>query len=262
MTTRLDETFRSARLAIWSAKTGITDLNRDIRAYYAHEPYTRRVDVDPDTGEHVHKIVLTEPVPGEIEEMASGVFGDLRKCLDRATSAIGRLHGLSNSRLRNLYFPFAGSAGEFNETLRSRCKGLPEPIKALYRSFDPYRGGDDALWALNHLARVDKHHDIVPIGQYTGAVNFGHINAKAGGLSLAAPRWDAAKHELVFMRCSPDTEVDYRAGFAIDIVVKGVGAIPEAPLMNLLGYQVSRVESIIDQIESTCVEIGLSVIHS
>jgi hypothetical protein len=74
----------------------------------------------------------------------------LRSALDQAGAACAVLTGKTNPK--KSYFPFADSGPELTKVIKGRCKDLPGEIISLFRSFQPYQGGNDPLWAMNKIA--------------------------------------------------------------------------------------------------------------
>ena len=94
---------------------------------------------------------------------------------------------------------------------------MPPEILALFRAFKPYKGGNDALWALNKLCNAKKHCALIPfdIGRANVSItqvnqmnlvfragkpaniNFGFLTQGfQGGMSVQNPNWNAEKYEI------------------------------------------------------------------
>lgn len=56
-------------------------------------------------------------------------------------------------------FPFGNDATAFD----NGCTSVPEEIRAYLRQFRCYKGGNEALWALNVVCNRDKHALVIPV---------------------------------------------------------------------------------------------------
>jgi hypothetical protein len=128
------------------AEEQIQEFQRQLRRFVQSEPYQRVVEIDPQTAEHVVKFRLTRPMPRELKHVTASVVGNLRATLDQAAFATAIADGKSG---KFAAFPFARTEAEISDAARSRSKQIPADIFAVMASFKPYRGGNDALWALN-----------------------------------------------------------------------------------------------------------------
>jgi hypothetical protein len=260
MNTNSHPSFRSPRVALGNAQRHTTYLKGAIDRFFSDEPYTHRRDVDPETGEDVFKIVLVKEIPDEIFAMAGDAFGNIRECLDQTAYTVATACRLSNTKLKRIYFPFASDSSSMNKAIRDKCSGIPEEIKALYRSFKPYKGGDDALWALNEIANTKKHRYLVPVGNYVGGATFNDISvASCQDLSIMFPYWDGAKNELVYMRGRGLTDFNYEVKVSFDIAVSQIDVLRGQPVIGLLNHLAGRAATIVSQVEAKCVEVGLPV---
>jgi hypothetical protein len=52
------------------AKKHIEDLHAAIQAFLESHPYMTVVDTDPDTGNKIHKVKLTQEMPGGLHDLA------------------------------------------------------------------------------------------------------------------------------------------------------------------------------------------------
>ena len=113
--------------------------------------------------------------------------------------------------VENRGFPFAGNAIQLANAL-GRSKDIPDRIQSLLCGFQPYKGGNDLLWALNEVANTDKHRMVIPIGQ--GLARYGASVRGTGYFSMPDPHvWDRAKNEMKLIELGPGATHTYDFGF-------------------------------------------------
>ncbi len=109
----------------------------------------------------------------------------MRSALDLMASELARMNGKSD---KNVYFPFANSAGELDDAIKSRSfNKAGEDAVDLIKQFAPYRGGNTDLRAIHDLDIEDKHTVLIlTTSQLEIAVNASYNinNVGAGGVRL------------------------------------------------------------------------------
>jgi len=140
------------------------------------------------------------------------------------------------------------------------CKDLPTEIRDLFRRFKPYKGGNDALWAMNELCNAPKHKMLYPVVIGGGSVGLGgNFAIGNGGLQLQAPCWDSDKNEMEFARFpdgalqgNPNFNVAFTVAFDdVDEVIRGQNPIKTLRAMT------GEVERVLVTTEKECRRIGL-----
>jgi hypothetical protein len=146
----MSDPFESSRQKFTRADKHFADLQREIDTFNQRNPYERVVEPHPDRPGHtVQKIRMTQEIPANIADIAADIVISLRSALDNAGYAIATAAGVKNPK--HAAFPFAGSVTKMPSAL-GRCKDIPETIHSLFCGFQPYKGGNDLLWALNEVA--------------------------------------------------------------------------------------------------------------
>jgi hypothetical protein len=144
-------------------------------------------------------------------------------------------------------FPFAGDINKMPNAL-GRSKDIPEKIHPLLCGFQPYKGGNDLLWALNEIANTDKHKMIIPIGQ--AARPFGTSVHCTGYFSMPQPHvWDRAKNEMILIELGPGATFHYDFQFTFFIAfhdIEIVGGKPITGTLHKIGEIVLRILNAIE----------------
>jgi hypothetical protein len=171
--------FYSARLRIARAQEHLQDLETQINSFFGEKPYTRVVEDDPDGIHEIHKIRLTRRFPFRWRILATEIVEHARSSLDHATWASAYLR-TNNPNLEFGVFPFASDATKLANRIKGVSKDCPPEIQALLGRLQPYKGGNDLLFALNDLCNLSKHALIMFIA---GATAMGEIQ----GVGLTGP---------------------------------------------------------------------------
>lgn len=253
--------FRSTKIAIGNAQKHILNLEREISTFLNQDDvYSGRTDINPENGNEVFKYVMTKDFPDSFFGIAADAFGNLREVLDLSNSSVGRSVGLSKTKMRKLAFPFAEEASALEDTIKRTCKGLPEEIKEVYRLSKPYKGGDDALFALNAIARRKKHLDLVPVGT---AATFGPsqmtISGSESEIILCRQPWDSIKQELIVWEAGPGNKFEYNGEVSFQVVIREIESIGEKPVIGLLNHLLDRTINIVEATKATCRSLGIIV---
>jgi hypothetical protein len=248
--------FGFSRYKIARAKQHITDLEREINAFHASHPYERVVELDPDDpSKSLHKFKLTQPLPWILDCIVGDAVHNLRDALDTAVYSIAIAAGKTDPK--HTAFPFAGSPEHFERNALGRCKDLPKEILAVFRAYQPYRAGNDMLWALNDICVRSKHTLLAPLGT---AFQSGDIIITGNTAVMVPldPVWDRDKNEVVFARLSTGAEITYHFGFTLQIAFCQIPVVDSEPVCDVLEYFVDLAEDILAALETAtrCLGIG------
>jgi len=233
--------FSSPRMRVARAKKHIGDLDRRIKRFFDAKPYARVTERDVDGLNDVHKVKLTKNFPAGVTSVAAEAIEGLRSALDHAAFATAVLNGVKHSK--SAYFPISSSASELDNVIKGRCKDIPPDIVSLFRSFNPYKGGNDLIWALNTACNTSKHGIIVPVGMAAAGVHINYMTMSGSG-AIPVPVWNSEKTEIVFATTGLDTkfQCDLNISFFVAFGdVDGVGGQPAIPLLHAMASEVNRI---------------------
>jgi hypothetical protein len=241
-------------MRIARAKEHIRNLDRRVKRFFDSKPYARITERDNDGINDLHKVKLTKPFPAGVVSVAAEAIEGLRSALDQTAFATAMLSGVKHSK--SAYFPIANSAKELDRVMKGRCKDIPPDIASLFRTFNPYKGGNDLIWALNAACNTSKHGIVVPVGMAAAGMNINHMVMSGTG-AIFAPVWNREKNEIVFASTTPDTELDYNIQFSFFVAfgeVDGIGGKPAIPVLNTIAGDVNRI---VIAVEAEAKRIGL-----
>jgi hypothetical protein len=253
----MSDPFESSRRKIAWAKKNLADLKRESHALFSqknfHEAFT---EPHPNKPDHVvHKIRPIKQIPEDWSDMAGTVIDNLRAALDHATYGLAVAFGCKTPL--NAYFPFSRDASTFEPNLKGRCADVPKEIYPLLRSFEPYKGGSEALWALNEICVTNKHKILVTVG--SAAFVAGMDLAGTGFWQMPCnPVWDRAKNEMELFTTGPQT-VDFKGkfDFGFYIAFGEVGRLEGEPAIPILDTFVDMVETIVNEIDTESRRLGI-----
>ena len=148
----------------------------------------------------------------------------------------------------------AGSAIECENGIKGRCKDIPGKIHPLFRAYQPYRGGNDFLWALNEVAITDKHKLLaIAVGSMLG-----NMVAEGGFVRMPVNQvWDSLKQEIELATWVAGSTVKYKAEFALFIAFDEIPVVGGEPVLRVLDYFANIVEDILLQIETEARRLGI-----
>jgi hypothetical protein len=116
-----------------------------------------------EEGTRTTRIRLDGPVPHEIPTLAGDAVRTAREALDELAVSLAVA---SRRTARGAAFPIAASAHAYPEEEARGLRHTNETARVAVRSVSPWRGADDVLWELQHLAWTQPL--VVAVGQLVG----------------------------------------------------------------------------------------------
>jgi hypothetical protein len=245
------EPFTSSLRKIARAKEHLAEFEREVRVFLQTNPREMIIEPDPQEAQHViHKVRFKHSLPLSLIDAAVDAIYNLRTSLDSAVYEIALTAAVFTGKIKpkkEQFFPFAGGSVEFENNLKGRCQDVPEEIYPVFRAFEPYKGGDDVLWALNRLSNIDKH------GLLTISLNseLGDVTGVGGMVRMYVnPVWDRNKNEIEIGTFVRNSQLNYKAQIALSITFNEVEVIAGEPALRVLDYCTDKVERILLCLES------------
>jgi hypothetical protein len=228
--------FDSPFLLLARARENREELNARAKRFFDENPCVHFVDCDPDTGHYLRKARLPAPLPATLWPIAADALNNLRSALDQAVCAsVARLR--PEASLDGVGFCFGQSEAHFENTV-GRAPNVIDPyVFGVMRFFQPYKGGNNRLAALNNLARANKHRGLISLGASVDSVEVALLELPGRG-PILRPYWDPAKNELVISRTVENHEPRYDLNVAFYIAfdqVEGLEGTPVIPTIDYLG---------------------------
>lgn len=248
-----DDPFYSSKFGIEWADYHFDELIREADAFMPNS-YATVSEMDSEGAYKLIKFRLTKPMPISLTGHVLDIVYNLRAALDQAIYAVANLN---NTLKGTPYFPIRNSVAEFEVAMKGLARNLPKEIADLIRTFQPYKGGNNLIWALNRLCNTHKHGIIqpFPIGATSGKLSG---TGKGGGVQVPLhPEWDSGKNEMILIRIpvNGDHTVDF--DFTFNIVFGEIEFVHRKEISSVLNKFFDIVKGIIVAIESETRRIGL-----
>lgn len=245
--------FYSSRFGIDWAKDHIAEFEREMEAFLQPDAYTIIAELDDDGAHKLLKFKLTKPMPRALNGHVIDTVYNLRAALDQAICSVATLN---KTPANNTFFPIRTKSTDFENALNGLRRYAPQEILDLVRTFKPYKGGNDLVWALNKLCNTNKHGIIRPLplvnysmavkGESQGVLQFPH-----------PPRWDSAKNEMVLVRAGIDAKFTVNYDYSFVVAFSDIEVIDGKPVVTTLNEFLNEVNSIVMAIEAETVRLGL-----
>ena len=235
--------FEGPKLKIARAKRHIADYRLAFKALGEANIIAATPEVDPETGNDLWKVRLTQPIPSDLRLTAADAIYNLRSALDQAVCSCVRLAGKSP---KDTYFPHGVNKAGFEISLREKCEKVPEPVRAAIAGLEPYHGGSGYLLRVLHdLNIVDKHRDLIKVG-----VTLRKFSVSSGvGTSPKGPIWICGENE--FKVADGDVKhVDQHHKLTVAVSFTDVEAVEGESVTQVLNQAcelVSRTVAVLDE---------------
>jgi hypothetical protein len=187
----------SPRGMLRRARQQIGDLDAQIKSFMKEKPWSHVVAKDADGVTDLHKIKFTTRLSEDLPHIVFEAANKMRSALDQLGFTVANLTG--KIAPKSCKFPMGPTETEMRNNAKGGCKDLPPEVTAVFMSLKPYKGGNNALWALNEFANTPKHKMLIPVALSSG------IGVGPGPFwgSLLALHWDGKRNEIVFGRAGP-----------------------------------------------------------
>lgn len=247
--------FSGPRSLIERAKHHIQELNDRLLSFAKDGSWSYVVGVDPKEGGTVHKIKFNQRLDGDLANIAFDCANNLRSVLDQTAYQIALLNNVVEPK--SAKFPAGPTEKKVADNAKGGCKDLPPEITALFVAFKPYKGGNNALFALNELCNTPKHMRMVPVIARKFGMGIRFTRSGSGPAQFCS-EWDAERHELVFLRTGGQSDIGYDANISIDITLDDVDEVirTQHPVA-VLDAMGSEVQSVLMAAEAECRRLGL-----
>ena len=159
--------FDSPCLTLERAKHHIRDLKQVIQAFKNEQPqpWSYEIDTDSQPPNTVYKIRFHKLPPSDATCILFDAVNNLRATLDQ----IGYSAAIASGKIKPERTKFL-FGNDVKDPSKWKSTDLPAEIVDLFRSIEPYEGGNgQRLWAVNRLCNLKKHSQLVPT-KITGAV--------------------------------------------------------------------------------------------
>jgi hypothetical protein len=274
----MSDLFESPRLTILRAQHHIDDLNAKINEFVSNQPWSEVVEYDVNSRQNLLKIKFSRRLPPDLPCIVFDAANNLRAVLDQAGYAAAGAAGRIEPK--RTQFPFGDDLTGLEDVIkRGRCRDLPPEILTLFRSFSPYKGGNDALWALNKLCNAKKHCALVPFNLGRAQISHMSVTAKptivsrnddgsfqltyeaqgsfiTGLIGAGNPGWDPDKYEITLASAPVETNPQYQTHVALNVAFDGIETQIGKPAVAVLREMMRVVDGVLSATEAECRRLG------
>jgi len=253
----MTDLFTHSKRRIARAREHIANLDIETKAFFESKPWTSVNEPNPDKPDEIlGKIRFTSRFPDNVFNLGEESIEGLRAALDKCAFATA-----GNPSSKSAYFPIADSAGQLETEVigRGRCKDIPPDILTFFRAFQPYKGGNNLVWALNK-ARQPSIHGLFSIAAAypAGSARLRVTGRITSGPSVIVdPAWNRDKNEIAFFKVGAGSEFEYNLDFSLYVAFNEPDVIRGSALVPTLSAMASEVERIVLATETECLRLGL-----
>jgi hypothetical protein len=206
------------------AKVHVTELERELRAFFDTNPYKVGTKHDPQTRKLVYYVAGADPIPECLPLIAGDAIQNLMSALDHLAYQIVCSDTGDNPPNPNwIYFPIADDAAKYEAKKRGKMEGARQETFDAIDLLKPYKGGNDLLWMLYRLNNVEKHRLLLTVGSQAAGVNVAQHMAQLAAPSLW-PEAVAALESMSVFLIPADSGFPLKESFELFI-----GAVDEKP---------------------------------
>ncbi|MBI5557790.1 MAG: hypothetical protein HY885_09150 [Deltaproteobacteria bacterium] len=199
------------------ANEQIGNIASILQESFSGDRYAAFCDVDPQIKNRFLKVKLVKPLPEDLPLLVAELIYHLRSALDQMTVELARSNGADS---KGVYFPFAGDFKEFIATgTQRKIQSLsPSDIEAIC-NLQPYKGGNDLLWALGKISNIDKHIDLIPVGSIARGMTISNATFVAGeeGITLGDETRGRLDDGIVILSVGTGGSIDFKLNTQINI---------------------------------------------
>jgi hypothetical protein len=243
-----EERLVGVRAKIERAKKHIGELDSVLRPFLEGEPYPVVRERDPNTGHLLFKVRMRAPIPSGVAIIAGDILNNMRAALDHLACQLVEANG--GTVVQQTCFPIFKSADEYKAHRTGKVKGMHKDAVDLIDRAKPYKGGNDGLWLIHDLNRIDKHRLLLPVASYSEGMSIGvapcvlefqssGFDALEDGATLPIVAEVALVSGLV-MEMNDDPQFTFAVAFREPEIIKG------DPMVPLFYEMVHLVERVVD----------------
>lgn len=166
----MEQLFTGSKLKVKRANQHIIELQTVIGSFLKTDFYRLFIEVDSNDGSNLIRFEATKEMPCEVPLVIGDVIHNLRSALDLMTCEIVTMAGKEVDR--SIEFLIRDDREKLVAAIADRkIKAVPKSIiDLIVDTIKPYKGGNNALCALNDLDIMDKHKLLIPVTSITALV--------------------------------------------------------------------------------------------
>jgi hypothetical protein len=258
-----DERIRHVTLKLQRANQHSDELDRQMRAFLATQPYTVAVRRDQNTRRPIYYVDSVQPVPDAIPLTAGDAIQNLMSALDHLAYQLVCKDTADNPpQPSRIYFPIANDRATYDGRKQGKMEGATAATIAEIDALQPYGGGDDTLWSLHRLNNIEKHRLLLTVGAQAAGIHLGQLLFPhiAGDFDpeIATRMTEGLNHFLMpadkgfplqpgfeLYRDAPDQKINPKLQFRFMVVLNEPGIAEGKPVLETVRDLTTRVEDVV-----------------
>jgi hypothetical protein len=247
------------RTKVERAKKHVSDVEGQLRGFFDTKPYVIGTKRDPQTRRLIYYLTsVVEPSP-----LLAATVGDalhnLRSALDHLAHRLVVVGIGRSGPFYYVYYPIFDSATEYEAKKMGQIKGMRQSAIDAIDATRPYKGGNDQLWMLHNLDKIDKHRLLIAVGSAARSVDLGGFMSRQ--MADAFPQLGKIPALSAFFKpadrmCplkagdelfidAPDAKVDQELQFRFDVALSDAGIANGEPVLETLQQMVDLVDNLL-----------------
>ena len=240
------------------AKEHIRDVDAAVRAFLDGHPYVIHTKRDPETRQLIYFMASVGEIGPDVALRVGDALQNLRSALDHLAYQLWLVGTGRDGPAFHVYFPIFDSATEYKAKSARQVQGMAKAAIKAIDAAKPYKGGNDTLWLIHHLNRIDKHRLLVTVGSAFNSVDLGGFTVRHAAKSMPAfagiklsaffkpnDRLYPLKKGDELFRDAPDAEVDEKLEFAFDVALGEPKVSEGEPVIESLQQMVDFVDHLL-----------------
>jgi hypothetical protein len=229
----------------------IDDLDRACEAFFDTRPYETRTEYNAETRQYTTYFVGSRQLPREITGHVGDILYNLRSTLDHLAWQLVIASGKRNPGNGNGFPIFNPTSKESQSLFCRNVNGMRDDAIVAIARLKPYKGGNDTLWLLHELNRIDKHHEFLRIGAshiaqtatpsdklrieniWRGSHPHSSTPPNLSSIMIAVPVIRILEPNDV-LRISPEADYDPNAQYQLEISFAVPGVLEGKSIINTL----------------------------
>jgi len=215
--------------------------------------YEIRTEDEPGTLNRLVKAFRIIEIPIRASTILGDALGQIRSSLDHLAVGLAKFNGAENTR--TVSFPFAKTKKNFeSDFIQNQIKKLSQKHIKMICDLEPYKGGNDLLWAINEACNTDKHDLLVPVTPFQKGISRGEakvtkqgiLGEEGSGVELFNPKdWSKAEEGVLLARVPPKIKLEMSFDLSVDMVFGKIELLEGNPIFTNLEKMRNLAEHIL-----------------
>lgn len=245
----------------WGQK-GIDNFERVELAFLQGGVYREVTDVNSEPGFAILKLIRTNDIPEELEEIATGALLNIKHSFDRSLYAASRCLGRAPTGSGSINFPWSDTIQGCKGRVLGKRSKVPPELRSVVLSLEPYgrsqgnAAGDDISRVLAKMANR-KH--TIDLGMIVNAKNSRNsatmVNPTGFDISYVGSQWHFVEDEIIMARFAYPTQYRYEYDFDAGVCFNETRALKRIFVKDALTHFHAKAEMVLERFKKETIRI-------